>query len=104
MEGNQMKMREALEWLLGFGYSTTDGGFHMPDAKIARNKIEAALASPPRNCDIGTVQERHRRFLTFCNAHIDCVDCPIKAHWTKALSCGILWDQMPYEAEEGGKR
>lgn len=63
--------------------------------------IEEALFAPPRNCDVGTEQEQHRRFQTFCNAHIDCVDCPIKAYWTKALSCGILWGQMPYEAEEG---
>lgn len=68
------------------------------------DKVINALSAPARNCDIGTEQERYRRFLTFCNAHVDCVDCPIKAHWTKALSCGILWDQMPYEAEEGGAK
>lgn len=49
--GNAAKMREALEWLFGFGYITSDGGFHMPDAKMARNKIEEALSAPPRNCD-----------------------------------------------------
>lgn len=48
---NMLKMQEALEWLSGFGYRTADGGFHMPDAKMAINKIEAALATPPRNCD-----------------------------------------------------
>jgi hypothetical protein len=68
----------------------------------AKTAINAALSKPPRNCDVGTEQEQHKRFVTFCNAHIDCVDCPIKAYWTKALSCGILWGQMPYEAEEGG--
>ena len=49
MENNTM--RETLEWLLGFGYSTTDGGFHIPDAKMVMNKIETALSAPMRNCD-----------------------------------------------------
>jgi len=66
------------------------------------NDAEDALSAPPRNCDVGTEREQHVRFTNYCNAHGDCVDCPIKAKWHTALSCGILWAQLPYEAKEEG--
>lgn len=61
------------------------------------NWCDAALSEPVKNCDVGTAREQYVRFTNYCNAHGDCVDCPIKAEWHKALSCGILWAQMPYE-------
>ena len=106
MEGNQMKMREALEWLLGFGYSTTDGGFHMQDAKMVRNKIEAALSAPPRQCDVGTAEEQGNRMRRFCakqkrNGIINCGYCQIRHQYER--DCTLDWAQMPYE-KEGGSR
>lgn len=98
--GNAAKMREALEWLFGFGYITTDGGFHMPDAKMARNKIEEALAAPPRNCDIGTAEEQAERYMNFCRNHPKCIGCPCVGR-VKYNQCEFAWLQMPYEEAKG---
>lgn len=38
---NQLKMREALEWCRGFMHNTADD----------IERIDAALSTPPRNCD-----------------------------------------------------
>ena len=68
-------------------------------------KAEAALAAPPRNCDVGTAEEQAHRFHAFCMAHqspikgmcdppCPCHEQPDKCH------CMTAWAQMPYE--EGG--
>ena len=65
---------------------------------------DAALSTPLRNCDIGTVEEQAERFDEFCYNHRSrekgCGGCPI-------LDCGVsccelAWAQMPYE--EGGAK
>lgn len=70
----------------------------------------AALAESPRNCDVGTPEEQAERFWGYCNAH-SCNDCPARGRWRtvyvdgascKLIQCGVLWAQMPYEAQEGG--
>jgi hypothetical protein len=95
-------LRDALEWLdRRIREEAELDGEMSNDHAIQLGFITNMLEKfPPRNCDVGTEQEQHKRFVTFCNAHIDCVDCPIKAYWTKALSCGILWGQMPYEESD----
>lgn len=101
MDDNQHKMREALEWLLGFGYSTTDGGFHMPDAKMVRNKIEAALSAPARQCDVGTPEEQAERFAKYCDRFHRCNGFPCCGKM-KYNRCEFIWAQTPYAEEEGG--
>lgn len=76
-------------------------------AQIAENN--AALAEPPRNCDVGNEYEQNERFVKFCREHEKgCglgwgskevghpkVTCPAY----KCLDCGLVWAQMPYESE-----
>lgn len=59
---------------------------------------EAALAAPPRNCDVGTAEEQSDRLDAFCLKHKYCSSCSCK--YTEKTSCSINWALMPYE--EGG--
>ena len=98
MEANN-KMREALQ--------------QAKDAILAARKkmgvdnpiileiIDAALAAPPRNCDVGTEQEQARRFLKYCVKQ-DCEKaCPFR-DCKNSHECAFAWAQMPYE--EGGAK
>jgi len=68
-------------------------------------KAKSALAAPPRNCDVGTVEEQLERFDKFCHANINtercCGNCP--AFRTTRYDCELIWAQMPYEKEGGAK-
>ena len=68
--------------------------------------VNAALAAPPRNCDVGSAEEQAQRFYKFCMANSSairgmcdskcpCIDSGDRCH------CLTKWAQMPYE--EGGK-
>ena len=66
-------------------------------------EIDAALAAPPRNCDVGKADEQFERFGPFCNRYDDdCTGCPCDtadSSWN-FTNCFARWAQMPYE--EGG--
>ena len=69
--------------------------------------IDAALAAPLRNCDVGTVGQQDERFTAFCNRHFKAVglcdkDCPCRDFNMIGGACSIVWAQMPYE--EGGAK
>lgn len=66
------------------------------DIRKAHKAVDAALAKPPRNCDVGTAEEQDKRFLEFCTS----MDCKRYCPLFKADSCELAWSQMPYE--EGG--
>ena len=61
MEASNIKaMREALEiaeYLL-----CTKGLFN------ESKQMTAALSAPPRNCDVGTPEDQHNRFMRFCDS------------------------------------
>lgn len=84
------------------------------------NKAEAALAAPPRNCDVGTVKDQTERFEAFCQSNmqfysdmfghdaegrldgLDCrEDCPVGRMIDSGTAvsdrCQLAWAQMPYE-------
>ena len=72
-----------------------------------RRMVDAALAAPPRNCEVGTVEEQAQRFYKFCMANSSaiigmcdskcpCIDSGDKCH------CLTKWAQMPYD--EGGAK
>ena len=69
----------------------------------AKTAINAALASPPRNCDVGTDEEQSRRYEELCDRHTcgsrcSASGCPMYEH-----DCSpFAWGQMPYE--EGGAK
>ena len=65
--------------------------------------LESALAIKPRNCDVGTAEEQQRRFRMFCGRMHPCHKCPIskiRVPNDVETPCGMIWAQMPYEAEE----
>jgi hypothetical protein len=110
--GGAAAMREALE-LLNQLFDSCVLGTHSEMTADEMDKVDelyfktkAALAAPPRNCDVGTVEEQKERFERFCDEHWGsngrrgdcCENCPIYAYRSR---CSLAWAQMPY-AEEGG--
>lgn len=73
-------------------------------------EIRAALAVPPRNCDVWTAEEQQERFREFCRRHEAAGECGIGSTQAKCPcwrgpknpDCALAWSQMPYEA--GGAR
>jgi len=57
----------------------------------AVDKAKAALASPPRNCDVGTAEEQEARF-----------HATGELYHTLTLRNALTWAQTPYE--EGGAK
>ena len=91
--GNAAAMREALSdaCYAMFNFLKTQNGGYEEMAK-ALDKAKAALADPPRNCDVGTADEQVRRHLEWCerNAY-KCQSTP------SCAVCLAEWEQMPYE-------
>ena len=106
METNN-KLREVLKDIgrlveqIHFLYSDYPSEIH----EIAR-KVNAALAEPVRNYEVGTADEQQTRHCAWCRKHgIDGdneVNC---AH--PDMSCGLCalrWAQLPYKEKEGGAK
>lgn len=91
--GDCAKMREALKTVKRYldGYTV-----NVPEM---RSQVDAALAAPPRNCDVGSAEEQDKRFChMFCRVGIDgCVKCKLNVLPHRGNTCGIHWAQMPYE-------
>ena len=102
--GNSAKMRESLSdaCYAMFNFLKTQNGGYEEMAK-ALDKAKAALAEPPRNCDVGTDEEQSRRYEELCDRHTcgsrcSASGCPMYEH-----DCSpFAWGQMPYE--EGGTK
>ena len=98
------KLREAVVLAL----SLLDLKEGVPYKTVSQKDIDfmkAALAAPPRNCEIGTAEEQERRFKEFCAAHwsinnvdSECAGCPLTI---EGAECEFAWAQMQYEAEKG---
>lgn len=114
MEGNQMKMREALEEALNkvnYAYDILSKPCVTLEevrqaCREARGIIIPALSAPPRQFDVGTAKEQTKRFSDFCAAHRHtdlprCAGCPLE-NTPSDTGCVFAWAQTPYEAEEGG--
>ena len=107
------QMRDALELALSL-IDLEEGCDWKPIKQEDIDFIKAALASPPRNCDVGTASEQIDRFHEFCQSNLvyldefhgyDCrKECPAGIESDKhdefCDECKLLWAQMPYE--EGG--
>ena len=72
-----------------------------------KNIINAALALPRRNCDVGTAKEQSRRFVMFCyrlkqeKCGVCHRACPC---YEVSGSCRLAWAQLPYEKEGEARR
>ena len=73
-----------------------------PSIREAHKAVNAALAAPPRNCDVGTAEEQHARFYNFCDKIEECKECPLWRGGGLTSKCSVYWGQMPYE--EGGEK
>ena len=58
---------------------------------------KAAISAPARNCDVGTTEEQHARFCSFCNKFDECNKCPLCSGSLLTSKCYSRWAQMPYE-------
>ena len=66
------------------------------DIRKAHEAVNAALAAPPRNCDVGTAEEQYKRHKRWCDRN-NFKDC-----WgRRCCECVVAWSQMPYK--EGGE-
>ena len=71
------------------------------DAEKCLAKVDAALALPRRNCDVGTAHEQTERYTKFCESHRDTHGNCISCHACKMVGrCEFHWSQMPYEKDE----
>jgi len=107
MEGNRMKMREAIEEILLICYKAGARYGYDVACGLIKSKAKKALSDPPRNCDVGTAEEQAGRMRQFCtkqkrNGIINCGYCPIKHEYQR--DCTLSWAHMPYEAKDGGKK
>lgn len=99
MEASNVKaMREALVMLKRL----FDGRLMwQSDIRKAHEAVNAALAAPPRNCDVGTADEQRDRLEAFCGKHFrysadnPCSGC--QAYNGDSSPCVYRFLQMPYD-------
>ena len=100
MEGNKMKMREALNNIGNAAAWVAENCNDQQTATYMNDIIamtQAALSAPPRQCDVGTPDEQGVRCLATMR------------HWRKAYQGDALitaimkWAREPYAEEGAGK-
>ena len=106
--GNAAKLREALETTIEALCKRCKENeckvWRTQDACEAYRKARAALAEPPRNCDVGTAEEQSRRMHEFCDSHghgfdgQKCYSCE-NCRFISIDRCELAWAQLPYESE-----
>ena len=96
-ESNIKAMRDALNEIrsrLSYLYGRTDGTFEPPALKEVYEIAGTALSAPPRNCDVGTPEDQHNRFMRFCDSK------SMGYCWGRGCrKCMAQWGQIPYEGE-----
>lgn len=116
--GNAAAMREALIRARDAMVAVVESIGGEENDKVLKD-IEAALAKPPRQCDMGTPEEQLRRYCKFTDRYNPCSykgyvrcaeDCPmhikLKREGYGELLCQLEWSQMPYtesDVNDGGK-
>lgn len=95
MEGNNMKMRDALNDIKDELYEI-QGLSELDDVRLAklRRIVGDALAEPERNCDLPKPEER---FLEFCSRHMSCSSCPYDGREELRCRCVGKWLLAPAE-------
>ena len=103
------KQREALSKASIALSWATHGHLTEGDAEKYLAIVDAALAEPLKNCEVGTEYEQSERFSEFCRHHQKgCglgygskgivhpkVTCPA----FKNIECSVVWSLMPYKKE-----
>ena len=82
-------------------------GFNSEGELVALNthKLAESLKKSLRNCDLGTAEEQHARFYSFCDKIEECKKCPLWRGGGLTSKCSVYWAQLPYEegSEDEGK-
>lgn len=91
--GNAAKMREALK---AIDFVVWNKRRHTKEEVEAHRLATEALTVPPRQCDVGTVEEQDERFRNFCAKYIGgtCTGCKLQD--CGLAECSLQWAQMPY--------
>jgi hypothetical protein len=101
------KLREALKIARRFVYASTQttgrdllvndrcGKPYILTPQYALGEIDAALAKPLRNCDIGTAKEQYERFRDMCFK----TNCEALVKYNTLSEYAFEWAQTPYESE-----
>ena len=83
------KQREALEK----AKKLFDGRLMFQQAiREAHEAVNAAIAEPVRNCEVGTADEQIKRHKKWCATSKD-----FSCHVSMCRECYAKWSQMPYE-------
>lgn len=100
--GNSNAVREVAQEMLNTSMQAVTAERINGWAMRLATACDAALATHPRNCDVGTAEEQSERYEKFCYAHRSrekgCGDCPL----CDIPCCEFAWTQMPYG--EGGAK
>ena len=94
--GNAAKLREALNKMCHavFDCIKFRKVSEVGDMAIALDKAKAALAEPPRQCDVGTAAQQEERCWRHYLRSEGAMACPT------VISGALKWAQMPYEEGE----
>jgi hypothetical protein len=101
--GNAAEMYEALKAVVKVGYphNFQHEAPHIRgycyEITTAIDKCFAALAAPPRNCDVGTEIDQRKRYAEMCQYNCDM--CSLQHKRALKGGCELAWAQMPYEKE-----
>ena len=94
MVGNAAAMREAL--LRCEAISCLPEIREQQCVRDMRNIIAAALSAPARQCDVGTAEEKYRRWVHFCEQRLhSCHNCKCNS----PVGCTFKFGDMPYTKE-----
>ena len=101
---NAAAMREALEFADRELRMATESDRYGDDLmylvgcmRTVAAACRAALAKPPRNCDVGTAEEQSRRFCELCRPRLEPCDGCVCLDGSRKGRCEFVWGQMPYE-------
>ena len=107
MEGNQQKMREALVKIEKMShcdlcnvYPKYRDKFNDMIGGIER-EARTALSKPPRNCDVGTSEERMYRYNRLRDEINERYKRLGEIPPSFAFPTAFEWEDRPYEADEG---
>ena len=94
--GNNAAMRDAVEAVVR-AISEPNDVLSALLLMQADAKCKAALAEPPRNCDVGTAEEQEKRYIKLKIEHTDRITkCPHVGY--SFFPDSLYWAQMPYES------
>lgn len=91
------KLREALDKIGNISAFVAENCGNADTSKYMNDIIsivQAALAEPVLNCDVGTAEEQMERHYIFCSKNRKC-----RPDSSRCMMCYAKWSQMPYESE-----